>query len=51
MILEAAAWMLGALIGNAIGLVLGYRLGLTAQEEDRRNRAMGWGVTRRRHRR
>lgn len=35
MILEVAAWMLGALIGHAVGLVLGYRMGFVACDQGR----------------
>lgn len=44
--MEFAAWALGALLGHAIGLVLGYRLGLLHQADDRRNRAFLWRVGR-----
>lgn len=42
MILEAAAWILGALIGHAVGLVFGYRMGFAACDgtiRDRQRRA------------
>lgn len=51
MILEAAAWMLGALIGNAVGLALGYRMGFVACDQGRRNRQLQWSRARGSHRR